>query len=68
MNDAEMLLNLARLILYPRDYVITAPECTQGRDLARVQLALAFRVSSPSLRLRALFEDWDLQRINRELF
>lgn len=66
MNDAEILIMIADEILKPHDRlvgVVDGPEHT----IAVATLALRLR-RNPGVALRALMEEWDRQRIVRELY
>lgn len=66
----DTLLEIARGTRMNRDRIeiITPPF---GADVAtgmnRVALAVRFASRGPAFHLRAIFEDWDLNRIIREL-
>lgn len=66
MNDAEMLIDLADSILYPRDEVLL---CEGLPPSAPDTAVLALRLKKrPDLTLRAIMEDWSRFRIVRELY
>lgn len=67
---AEGLLDLAESILMPRSSLVIAENTNSenfGRVLALYNLGLDLR-RSKVISLRAIVENWDQLRINRELY
>ncbi len=72
-TQAEKILRMARMVLYPRDVLIESFTSEEhlpsvGRNLALVKLSLDFKRKSAALHLRAILENWDQQRIVREVY
>lgn len=67
---AELLIYLAEAVLFPKDLLLVVPNgiiCTSYR-MQRVNLAIRFYNREPAFRFRAIVENWDLNRIVRELY
>lgn len=68
MTMAEILLDLAEAAKKPADKIVIAEEWFRGAHLARIKLALDFDRRDAGLKFRAIFEDWDQERIVREIY
>jgi|GEM_PF-6854380 len=73
MTTAERLIELAENVLHPRAVVVQMPpeNAAVPYDAAywgKVKLALDFAGKSAGLRLRAILESWDQQRIVKEVY
>lgn len=66
MNDAELLLEIAETVLYPRDLVMLVEDADPS-TCDTVALALRLR-ERKDLALRAMIENWNRFRIVRELY
>lgn len=72
MSDADRLLDLARHLRPTEHQPRNVIECYDSSSLdsvalARFALALKLAQQPLSLQLRAAVEEWDLQRIGREV-
>lgn len=65
MTDAELLIELANRVRYPRRTLIVADGLPQYTG-STVDLALRLQ-ARPDMVLRAIVEEWDRFRIVREL-
>lgn len=66
---AEWLIDLAEEFLFPTDQLIMMPKYTHTEfHVHRVKLAIAFHRKPAAFRLRAIFENWSLDRIIREVY
>ena len=64
MNVAELLLDLARDVRYPRDLLLVPEDNVMGDvQFAKIRLALELLRLPPEVRLRAVVEDWTLPQI-----
>lgn len=68
MNDAEILITVSKMVKYPRDNFVMPTDSWTGTDTARIKVALDFDKQSAAFKLRAIMENWDMMRINRELY
>lgn len=66
-SDADMLATLLMAMRRCGDRVIDASGLN-GADIAKLATAVAMSERGPAFVFRAVFEGWDLERINRELF
>ncbi len=64
---ADCLLAAAACVHAPRRGLFVCAGGLDGTQFARLKLALALE-ARPGILFRALVEDWDLARINRELY
>ena len=67
MNQASALIDLAHAVMLPRGEVVEANDMG-SEEFARIKLALDFSLKSPAFKFRAQFEQWDIERIVRELY
>ena len=74
---AELLIDLAEVVLYPKDEFICATliepkpgyEVMDGERMCnRVKLALDFYRRRDRLMIRAVMEEWNLETIVKELY
>lgn len=68
MNDAEILLVVSNMVKYPKSNFVVPTNSWTERDTARIKTALDFDRRSAAFKLRAIMENWDMMRINRELY
>jgi hypothetical protein len=68
LTPAEGLLALANRIKCPKGVLVYTDDGLDSSHLAKVALALRFSEERPRLRLRAIVENWDMQRITREVY
>lgn len=68
VTTAEYLLELARTVRLPCDKLVIAQPHTTEWMLAQCKTALDFDAKPMEFKFRALFEGWDAERINRELY
>lgn len=64
---AEELLELAEQVRFPRSLILSMP-AMEGKQLARIKLALDLLDRPPSFKLRAIVEEWDQRRLVEELY
>jgi len=73
-SSAELLLDLVHWLLHPRDALLypdpddPTPLEEPDRFFALLKVALDFHTRGPGFWFRAIVEDWDALRINRELY
>lgn len=71
-SDADKLLEILSILDQARGGILPLESGNSGLDLmvvaTRARLALDLRRRGPAFQLRALVEDWDLLRLNRELY
>lgn len=70
INVASHLLEIARAVRIPKRNIICMPPGLRdyGKHTSLVNTALRFEQTPPALRLQAILEEWDLQRIIREVY
>lgn len=66
-TDAECLLRIANMIHSRPGKVVVAEGGLESNDLAKIKIALDL-TCKPGLLLRALVEEWDYVRVNREMY
>lgn len=67
MSPAEILLDLARTVMVPKNQVVLI-EDSPHHTADTVALALKFNQLSNATKLRAIMEDWMREQIVRELY
>lgn len=72
-NPAECLIDLAAIVMSGRDEVDLYDDVdvlfgNVNVTIARVDIAIKFIRKSKAFQLRALIEEWDMQRIVREMY
>ena len=68
MTHAEVLICLGTSVMRPRGRVIEATEPIDGTAFARIKLALDLLKARPSVRFRAIVEEWNAEEIVREVY
>lgn len=69
MTMAEKLLELAHDVKYPKQEILDMTGLDIPDDhMARIKTALDLDKASAVVKLRAIFEEWDLVQIVRELY
>jgi hypothetical protein len=68
LSDGERLLIMAEKILEPPERFIVAVTPMTDHQAAYVRTAIDFYRAPAVLRFRAIAEDWNLVRINREMY
>lgn len=68
MNDAEILLTVARMIKCPKERLVIPCNSWKDKDTERMRTALEFDKRPNVFKMRAMVEDWDMIRIVREMY
>lgn len=66
-TDADFLIRMAAIVKFPRGRLCLIDSLPAGAD-SLIKTALDFDRQSAGFRLRALMEDWNLRRINEEMY
>lgn len=67
MTDAEVLLELAQVVLLPRNRIVSV-EGLPHHTSDTIALAIKFSKKSSGFKLRAIMECWRRDQIVRELY
>lgn len=69
VSVAEMLLELAVAVQHPRDVILDMSDTeTDSGRIERIKTALDLYRKPPVLKFRAIYENWDMQRLVREMY
>ncbi len=68
VTTAEYLIELARTIRLPGEKIVVAQPDMAGWMVEQCKTALDFDAKPMEFKFRALYEEWDQERIVRELY